>query len=34
MTADAHGQTYQIVLRGEIGERFSVLFAGMHTIHS
>ena len=29
MTADAHGQTYQIVLRGEIGERFSVLFAGM-----
>jgi hypothetical protein len=34
MTADAHGQTYQIVLRGEIGERFSVLFAGMHAIHS
>lgn len=29
MTADAHRQTYQIVLRGEIGERFSVLFAGM-----
>jgi hypothetical protein len=29
MTADARGQTFRLVLRGEIGDRFGVLFEGM-----
>jgi hypothetical protein len=29
MTADAPGRRYEFVLRGEIGDRFSVLFEGM-----
>jgi hypothetical protein len=29
MTADAGGQSYEFVLRGEIGDRFGLLFEGM-----
>ena len=29
MTADASGDTFTFVLRGEIGDRFGVLFEGM-----
>jgi hypothetical protein len=29
MTADADGQTYEFVVRGEIGDRFGLLFEGM-----
>src|SRR5688572_28911519 len=29
MTADTRGQRYQLVLRGEIGNRFGLLFEGM-----
>jgi hypothetical protein len=30
MTNDAGGQSYEFVVRGEIGDRFGVLFEGMH----
>ena len=29
MTADARGQTYELVLRGEIGDHFKVLFGDL-----
>ena len=34
MTADPLGTTYAIVLRGEIGDHFGVLFDGMHVTRS
>lgn len=34
MTADLRGQGYEFVLRGEIGDRFGLLFEGMRLVRT